>query len=74
MSFAKYGKDGLAAGISNAAASLGMIVYSYLFSSVADNWGWRSVIILSIVLLSLAIIFSIIGFWQYRRFRKKDNL
>ena len=74
MSFAKYGKDGFAAGISNAAAYLGMIVYSYLFSSVADNWGWRSVIILSIVLLSLAIIFSIIGFWQYRRFRKKDNL
>ena len=70
MSFVKYGKNGLAAGISNAAASFGIVLYSYVFSFVADNFGWRAVIVLSVVLLTLAIIFGCIALLQYRRFKK----
>ena len=73
MSFVKYGKNGLAAGVSNAAAAFGIVVYSYGFSAVADNFGWSAVIVLSIVLLVVAIVFCCIAFLQYRRFRKKEQ-
>lgn len=73
MSFVKYGKNGLAAGMSNAAGSFGIVLYSYCFSFVADNFGWSAVIVLSVVLLVVAIVFGCIAFLQYRRFRKKEN-
>lgn len=73
MSFVKYGKNGLAAGISNSATAFGIVVYSYGFSAVADNFGWSAVMILSIVLLVVAIVFCCIAFLQYRRFRKKEQ-
>lgn len=74
MRFVKYGKNGLAAGISNAATSFGIVLYSYGFSAVADNFGWSAVLILSIALLALAIVFGGIAFFQYRRFQKREAL
>ena len=72
MRYVKYGKNGLAAGISNSASAFGMVLYSYGFSAVADNFGWSAVLILSAVLLVLAIIFSVISFLQSRRFQKRE--
>ena len=41
--FIKYGKNATAAGITNAAASFGVMAESYGFLYVADKYGWNTV-------------------------------
>lgn len=72
--FAKIGREGEAAGISNMAASIGVVAQSYGLLVVADHYGWRAVVSVWIV-LSLIIIALLCIMWPiWKRFRVKYNL
>lgn len=53
-SFAKYGKNGTAAGISNAASSFGIVLLNYGVLKISDLWGWDAV---RYLWLGLAVVF-----------------
>lgn len=72
LNFAAFGKDGAVAGISNCAASVAMIIQSYGFNVVADNFGWKTVSDLWIVLIVTASILAVITLPIFNKF-KKDN-
>ena len=67
--FAKYGKSGLASGVANSAASVAIMVQSYGTAYVADNAGWKMVVGLFIVLLSIGVVCAGIAIPLWRRFK-----
>lgn len=71
MRYSRFGKNGTAAGITNAAASLGLVIQNYGLLKVADNFGWQSVINIMIVMVVLLPVFLFLGFMLWRRFSKK---
>ena len=66
-----YGKNGTAAGILNAAASLGMVLQYCVFGSVAQEHGWATVTTLWIVMVLLGIFFCAVTVIPAKRFRKQ---
>ena len=68
-SFAKYGKSGLASGVSNSAASVAIMVQSYGTAYVADNAGWKMVVWLFIALLGVGVVCSGIAVPMWKRFK-----
>lgn len=70
MRFIKYGKNGTAAGVLNAAASLGFTLQFCLFGPVAETLGWPTVTTLWIVMIAIAIISIAIAIHPFRRFIK----
>lgn len=56
MHYTKFGLNGTAAGIINAASSLGFALQYCLFGSVADGYGWPAVTAIWIILSVAAII------------------
>ena len=70
-SFAKFGKSATAAGILNAAASLGIVLQSYGFGYIADNFGWNTVTNIYVIFIGIAIVLtlSILPLWT--KFKKK---
>ncbi len=73
MCYTPYGLNGTAAGIMNAAMSLGFAIQYCLFGSVADSSGWPTVTILWITLMLAAMFFMLISIRPFRRFTKKTN-
>ena len=72
MLYIPYGKNGTAAGILNAAASLGMVFQYCVFGPIADNAGsWVPVTTLWIVMVSLGIGFCAMTVIPAKKFRKK---
>ena len=72
MLYIPYGKNGTAAGIINAAASLGMVFQYCVFGPIADNAGsWVPVTTLWIVMVSVGIAFCIMTVIPAKKFRKK---
>jgi len=69
-SFAKYGKSGLASGVSNSAASVAIMVQSYGTAYVADNAGWKMVVWLFIVLLGVGVVCTGIAVPMWKRFKR----
>jgi len=72
MRYARYGKSGTAAGISNAAASFGVVLQSYGFVNIADNFGWPTVTNLWIIMLIAAAVCAAVSFPLWRKFRKEN--
>ena len=70
-SFAKYGKSGLASGISNSAASLAIMVQSYGCAYVADYAGWNMVVWLFLILLGVGALCATIAVPLWTRFKTK---
>lgn len=66
--FVKYGKSATAAGVINAAASLGAVVPGYGFLRIAEIWGWQAltelwtVMIVVMITLLFAILPAFIKF------------
>ena len=54
--FAKYGKNATAAGISNAASSLGVCTASYIYPLLADHMGWTAVIVAWAVFMIVSLV------------------
>lgn len=67
--FTKYGKNGTVAGISNAAASAGIVVQSYGLMAVSENFGWSAsagVIAVLLVLCVILVAFSIVPATRFK--------
>ena len=72
-SFAKYGKNGTAAGISNAAASFGIVLLNYGILKISEIWGWNYVRYLWLALSALLIICSVGVFFISKRFKSNED-
>lgn len=68
-SFVKYGKNGLASGIANAAASVAIMIQSYGTTYVADHAGWKMVVWLYTALLGVGILCAAVAVPLWRRFK-----
>lgn len=73
MRFTKYGLNGTAAGIANAAGSLGIVLYSYGFGKLADNFGWIAVLWIIVAILIVAAAVGFAGYLMCKSFDKKNN-
>ncbi len=71
LRFAKFGKSGTAAGIMNAATSLGVVINSYGVTKLAEKFDWATVNIIFCVLLVVALILSLVVISFWKRFKKK---
>ena len=72
-SFAKYGKNGTAAGISNAAASFGIVLLNYGILKISEIWGWNSVRYLWLILVVVLILCAIGVLLISNKFRRSEN-
>ena len=68
--FAKYGKNGVAAGVNNAFCAIAFMVQNYVIVRVADGFGWKTVINLWIILLALSGVFLIVAIPLWSRFKQ----
>ena len=71
MLYIPYGKNGTAAGILNAAASLGLVLQYCVFGSVAQNHGWSTVTTLWVIMVALGALFCALTVLPARRFKKQ---
>lgn len=72
MHFTKYGKNGTAAGVLNAATSLGFTLQFCVFGPVAENLGWPIVTTLWIVMIALGAVSVFFAIRPFRRFLEKE--
>ena len=73
LNFIKFGKNGLAAGVLNAAASLGLVLQYCVFGSVADNFGWNVVTALWVIMISVAIVCVAFAVVPAKKFKQSVN-
>ena len=71
MHFVKYGLNGTAAGILNAAASFGLVLQYCVFGSVADRFGWQVVTTLWIAMIAFSALFIAFAILPLKRFAEK---
>ncbi len=74
MKFAKLGKNGEMAGITNASAAIGIVIQSYVLGLVADHAGWTAVLWILIALVALSIILLYIAFPRWRKFLREYGI
>ena len=74
MHYTKYGLNGTAAGIINAASALGFALQYCLFGSIADSYGWPTVTTLWIILSVITIICIALAIRPSIRFIKNDQI
>jgi len=70
--FASFGKDGTVAGLINCSGSAALIVQTYGFSAVADNFGWIAVSNIWVVLTAVAMVMAVVSLPIYNKFKKKN--
>jgi hypothetical protein len=73
MNFVKYGLNGTAAGILNAAASLAFTIQYCAFGPIAETLGWRVVTTLWIIMVASSLVFVALGIRPYKRFLSKNS-
>ncbi len=71
--FTRYGKNGTVAGISNAAASMGIVIQSYGFMAVSENFGWSACSFVIAALLGISALFVALAVVPAGRFKKSEN-
>jgi len=69
--YAKYGKNGVASGVSNSASAVAFMVQNYVIMVIADSSGWKTVIYVWIGLLLAATLFLVIAIPLWSRFKKE---
>jgi sugar phosphate permease len=72
MSFTKYGRNGTAAGVLNAAASLGFTLQFCVFGPVAENLGWPIVTTIWIVMIALGGVSIAFAIRPFKRFKGSE--
>ena len=68
--YARYGKNGVASGVSNSASALAFMIQNYIIVAIADSSGWKSVIYVWIGLLLVSTLFVVIALPLWSRFKK----
>lgn len=71
MNFIKYGKNGTASGILNAAASAAIAVQYWVFAPIAQTLGWDVVSVIWAGIVILAAICILISLRSANRFKKE---
>ena len=74
MRFVRFGKNGTAAGISNAAASFGIVLQNYAVLKIADSFGWGAVTDLWLILTIILPFLLLVVYFQWKRFAKRQNI
>lgn len=69
--YSKYGKSGTAAGISNAASSLGVVLQSYGFAYIADRSGWGAVTTVYVIGIAACVLTFLFAHPLWTRFKNK---
>lgn len=69
--FVPYRRNGLAAGISNSAASFGIVLQSYGFVRIAEDYSWNTVTTLWVIMLIVAVVFTALAIPLSIKFKKK---
>lgn len=70
MHFVKYGLNGTAAGILNAAASFGLVLNYCVFGPTAEQMGWQTVTMLWIVMVAVGMLSVAFGIKPSLKFIK----
>ena len=70
--FAKYGKNGAAAGIMNSAASFGIVLLNYGVLRISDVWGWDAVRYLWLALVGVYLLCAFVVLAINNNFRKME--
>ena len=73
MRFAKFGKNGTAAGISNCAGCVGMMLQSYGFVYIAESYSWNAVTGCWILTLGIATISVAIAIPISKKFKNSGK-
>ncbi|MBQ8606291.1 MAG: MFS transporter [Clostridia bacterium] len=71
MYFAKYGKSGVAAGVLNFSASLGVVAQSYGIGKLADVFGWQVSNAVFAVFIVISAVLCLFGIHIWQRFIRK---
>lgn len=69
--FNEYGKGATVAGILNASASLGIVLANTLFPGLADGVGWYGTVVVWVIMMAVALVFTIVFIPLWTRFIKK---
>lgn len=69
--FVKYGKNGTAAGVSNAASALGYAVSSYGIVKISEIYDWQTVKVVWLVLSLITVVSLAVILPMYVRFKSK---
>ena len=73
MNFVRFGKNGTASGIINAAASAAIAVQYIVFAPVAETLGWRTVAAIWMGIVILTAICILLALRPVKRFKKEYN-
>ncbi len=73
MRFTRYGLNGTAAGITNAAASFGIVIQSYGFTLLAEATSWNFVADVWLVMVGSAALLLLISLPRWKRFTAMEN-
>lgn len=71
--FLRYGKNGMASGVSNAAASVAIMLQSYGVVYVADHAGWKQVVLLYFALLMVSAFCAAVAMRLWKNFKIKKR-
>lgn len=74
MKFKKFGREGTAAGVCNAGASLGIVIESYGFLYIAEYFSWNAVTWLWVLMFLAMTILIAITLPVWKRFKKREQL
>lgn len=66
--FIKLGRTGTVSGLINAMSAFGIVISNFTSPYIADNYGWRSVIISWIIFAIIALFFSIVAYFPWKKF------
>lgn len=73
MRFTRYGLNGTAAGITNAAGSFGIVIQSYGFTKIAEITGWVTVSHLWLAMVVISTILMVAALPTWKRFIATEN-
>ena len=73
MHFTRYGLSGTVAGITNAAASFGIVIQSYGFTKLAEMTDWNTVADLWLGLVAVSALLLVIALPTWKRFKALER-
>ena len=72
--FEKWGKGGTIAGVTNFAASLGVVLANMVFTRIADAVGWIITVRIWFVILAVGAALALLAIPLWNRFLRKEGL
>ncbi|MBQ6901898.1 MAG: MFS transporter [Oscillospiraceae bacterium] len=74
VKFAKFGKNGELASITNGGAAFGIVIQSYGLSVIADVFGWISVLWIMIALVAISALLTFLIIPKWKKFVREYDL